>query len=516
MAPSHALAVDEAHRQHLADVSLWRMLHKSGAAESEHAAIISHYQPQHTLEALLPIELRSVRPGNVLSWTFQQLSAAAQRLGIHLRERGLSDGATLLCLENNSLEWAVTFWACAFMHVAFVPVNPQVAHRPREFQHILDIVRPKCIVIRDARDADYLDNYRQDDPSHVLKLCLRGIVPSSDKTGSGQWTDLDTFLAGPRKSHEHDDRVNEACDTATPALILFTSGTTSLPKACPHTAMNLQSQTDGFAYARKYQPHSNALVGGPTFHIQAVWNVLMAWRGGATVIFPARRMTADSAVQCLNEYRCTHFSCSTAIVQEIASHRNLSPDGYPSLEVLAVGADFVSASIAQKCQDVFRAKRFINGWGMSEGIGILGLLPDELPRWYNGYLTVGRAMPGNAVRVCSPVSEEPVQRGEVGELHVSSPSVIKGYLQCQGAVSSESNSINDTQWTKTGDAVIMDNDGYIYMISRYKDLIIRGGENISPAVMEQCLNVIPGVKVFNARKYQSGIQLTTHSFKSSV
>jgi hypothetical protein len=116
--------------------------------------------------------------------------------------------------------------------------------------------------------------------------------------------------------------------------------------------------------------------------------------------------------------------------------------------------------------------------------------------WRDGTLSIGHVMPNNDIRICHPESMQVVENGTVGELHVSGPTVISGYYSKGELYRTDPfYQDGDKTWFKTGDSVVMDQQGHVYLEGRYKDLIVRGGENINPSVIETCLNKIPSVEV---------------------
>ena len=126
------------------------------------------------------------------------------------------------------------------------------------------------------------------------------------------------------------------------------------------------------------------------------------------------------------------------------------------------------------------------GYGLSEGVvTLVDVQKGDIARpRTNGDVSSGHAVSGSRIRICAPGSRTPLLRGELGELHQGGPAVFDGYL---GIKSSSCHKEEDISWLATGDQAYMDDDGYIYFLGRYKDLIIRGGENISPEKIEEYL-----------------------------
>ena len=133
---------------------------------------------------------------------------------------------------------------------------------------------------------------------------------------------------------------------------------------------------------------------------------------------------------------------------------------------------------------------------MTEGVDAFLWPAGVEPKVHDGHCGLGTVAPGAKVRFCSPNSTNPVQRGELGELHVSNPRGIKGYIN----VESESfYNDGETHWLITGDQAMMDDEGVVYIMGRYKDIIIRGGESISAAAVETCMGKMKGVLVSSSR-----------------
>lgn len=365
---------------------------------------------------------------------------------------------------------------------------------------MLEMLRPRAIATFEASvvtklEEDYKDILR-DRVAFKLMLGVEAMPGQSDWLDIGHCQrGVDSLLNGQQSTMENElNGIHHGHEEA--ALILLTSGTTSLPKACLHTAQNLKSQTQIYHKTRRMDSTSNVIASGPTFHILAIWNILMAWRAGASIVFPSMRFDVDALVNSLNSVPCTHMSCAPSMMLSLTSHPNFAPTGYPSLRVLAMGGDRISIDLLNRCRDVFRAQKVLNGWGMSEGIGILSSAFEQPGVWRDGALSIGHVMPGSSIRVCKQDTQEATTRGEIGELHVSGPSVVPGYLQKGDVVRNDSFYEHaGMQWFKTGDAVVMDDTGEIFLTGRYKDLIIRGGENVSPATIELCLNGHDRVKV---------------------
>jgi acyl-CoA synthetase (AMP-forming)/AMP-acid ligase II len=201
-------------------------------------------------------------------------------------------------------------------------------------------------------------------------------------------------------------------------------------------------------------------------------------------------------VHALNTQKLTNIACSPSIMMSLMSDPDFSPEGYPTLKLVAMGADRVTKELVEQCKTAFRPEKVANGWGMTEGITAVGANFGEPDAWRDGEMSIGHVLPGAAIRVCAPDTTEAVNRGETGELHVSGSQVIEGYYSKKSVVRNDAfYELDGRTWFKAGDAVVMDDEGNIFLTGRFKDLIIRGGENVHPGLIENCLNALPGVQV---------------------
>lgn len=180
----------------------------------------------------------------------------------------------------------------------------------------------------------------------------------------------------------------------------------------------------------------------------------------------------------------------------LMSQPRFSKNGYKNLQSVAMGAERVTKDLIERCYDAFKPKKVINGWGMTEGISMLGAELEGPAAWREGTLSIRHIMPNSDIHICDPESMQVVGNNVVGELHVSGPTVISGYYSKGELYRTDSFYREDDEiWFKTGDSVVMDRQGYVYFEGRYKDLIVRGGENVNPSIIEACLNKIPGIEV---------------------
>lgn len=479
------------------DNLLWETLQETANTAPECIALISAHQPEGCLTGL---ESQFTRPRtihNSWTWTYAQLMKASLVLADHLFHLGLRPGDTFVAFMWNSVEWTALLWACARLRVAFVPLNPDFLGRPEDLRHIMKILLPKGVICADGSCTKLIDAALE--TNQMPKVTARIYLQRKALLDDGWLRFKDLGLNFDRAQDPASVLSSPSSDgnrVHDPAKILVTSGTTDLPKACPHTSSNLYAGTDVFRDIRRVHQNHRFLVLGPLFHIQSVWNVLMAWRAGATVCLPSPTFDAGEAIRSLRTFRCSHISCGPSMIAALLAHPDFSTDGYEHIQSMALGSDLISRDLVELCKKTFRAQKVYVGWGMSESIGGILLGAEQDVIWHDGTPTIGYVTPGSSVRVCIPGTHTLVKRGETGELHIEGNSTIRSYINEEQCAQNNSFYPSDGKnWFATGDLAFMDSSGAIFVKGRIKDMIIRGGEKISPVALENCIDAIKGVKV---------------------
>ena len=427
-----------------------------------------------------------------LSWTYNDLVYAAGRLATIFHGNGVRKGSVIAVFLWNSIEWCLFLWATAGLGASFVPLDPRSINRPAELRHILQLLGVNVLVLE---DADTASTFEKNAGELTQAINVRIVCKADEESRPDGWQSLselhdDTPLDIHWRSSSDADSTQEA------AVILFTSGTTSLPKACAHSAANLGSQTHSYSTVRLLDSTSKVLLHSPSFHIAGFWNLLCAWRAGATLVVPSRRFGAGASLKAVRSESCTNLTCTPSMLYAMFDHHLFSSQTLASLRLVGIGAEMVSPDLVTNCKNILGSDVIVHpGWGMSEGISLVNWIQNDSVTSRNGVSGIGRVMPGSKIRICEAGTQTPLKRGETGELHCSGTSMIRQYFQ-----NSAKDAFYDDEhgtWFVTGDQATMDDSGVVYVLGRYKDIIIRGGENISPATIESCVNSLGGIKVFS-------------------
>ncbi|CAM1502445.1 Fc.00g044290.m01.CDS01 [Cosmosporella sp. VM-42] len=422
-------------------------------------------------------------------WTYSQLLEGAERLAGFLERSGCKSGMQLAAVLWNSVEWALFFWASAKLGMSFVPIDPNIVEEARA---IICSIRPDVVVVQDSDEAFGLNLSEADLENAPVRIHCSGqaldgwirLCEVSSTMGTREIFPTDGVTAEEHKFGEV--RTN----TERVALVVFTSGTTGNPKGCQHTDRNLISQTHDFdpdpSVTHRWLVHT------PVSHIFAVNNALRAWRYGGVVVFPSRSFDVDSTLKALVEERCSVMSATPTLVKALLAHPSFPGPEKLNLHLVTIGGTAIGPEDIRHCRQSLGADHAIQVYGMSEGAPLVTFTRSD-PSLVGGYNPgVGKVLPGAAVRICRPGSREILNRSEVGELHISGESVIKNYLSGDSEDGLYSDGIGT--WLATGDQGWIDEDGIVYILGRYKDLIIRGGENIYPMRIESKLGEIPGLQ----------------------
>ncbi|KAL9619919.1 MAG: hypothetical protein Q9160_005476 [Pyrenula sp. 1 TL-2023] len=482
---------------------LWYDIIKLGLdSYPDNTAVIALHQPSNHLGRLIDSSsMVYEEPGRTyLSWTFRQLDTASQRLVSQLQAFGVKRGFTICTFIYSSVEWAIVLWATVKLGLLFTPLDPTVLRRGEEARYLLDLVKPAIVVVHTSGDAGDFDAIEASlSPKVKLIFDQQGQTPRNWFI-SGDTPDRDSVghqatLVEPSSKNNGDEI----------AAIIFSSGTTGKPKGCTHSPRSLGAYILP-PFPRSLTPTSKYLMHTSSHRIIHLSHSLGAWCVGASIVFPAPRFSPAATLQALLAEKCTHMQIVPNQLETLRRHPNFSPTAVKGvLDVLSIGGDIVSSNLLDRAHSVFEPRITCRmTYGMTEGAGVIDRLDvRERPPIVAGIVSAGRVMPGHRVRICDPNTPDPqrlrvVPLNTPGELHVSGPCLIRQYFPTDFPANSDKfiNTATDDhgggggrrQWFLTGDRATMAPDGNITILGRYKDIIVRSGVKLSPAVIEICLS----------------------------
>jgi long-chain acyl-CoA synthetase len=411
-----------------------------------------------TLVHLRPIDDQGLT-GDAVADERVRLDYAALRAAVRLTARRLADlgvgpGDVVAVVLPNRVELLVTMYASWLLGAALTPVNPALTEDEVAYQ--LADAGAKLAVV--------------DETSSALVRAIPVV-------------DVDTVLAGP----DVDSRETQARprgQNVDLALLIYTSGTTGRPKGVQLDHANLSAMTTALTKEFRFTAADHALLVLPLFHVNAIMLSVVAplAAGGATTLLP--RFNAHTFWGSVESEHATYFSAVPAIYVMLSTlPADVAPDT-SALRFVVCGAAPMPPSAIADFETRYRVP-LIEGYGLSESTVAITVNPLDGPHKAG---TVGRPLPGIEVAIVDN-DGRPVPDGRDGEVVARGATVMRGYLNKPA----ETATALQDGWLHTGDVGHLDEDGYLVLVDRKKELIIRGGENISPSEVEAVLAAHPGV-----------------------
>jgi acyl-CoA synthetase (AMP-forming)/AMP-acid ligase II len=391
--------------------------------------------------------------------TFGALDRRANRVVHALAAAGLAPGDHLAVLLRNTPEFYELLFGAARAGVVLVALNWRLA--APEVAAILENAVPRLVVAGEAQ--------RELLPADVDPLVLE--------------RDYEPWLAAqpeepPARTVDPDDVV----------LQLYSSGTTGLPKGARLTHANLAFTPRMGREFYGMGPDTVNMVPSPLFHIGGVGYGLTALgQGGHTVLLSD--LGPAHLVEVLERHRVTHAFAVPAIIAMILAAPDVEAADLSALERIAYGGAPMTESLLRRAIEVLGCG-FMAVYGMTETAGtVVSLAPADHERPHL-LRSVGLPLPWVEVDVVDPVTERSVAPHEVGEIRVRSGQNTPGYWRRPEETAA---TLVEGGWLRTGDAAYRDEEGYVYLHDRIKDMIISGGENIYPAEVENAVAAHPAV-----------------------
>ncbi|KAJ3748750.1 hypothetical protein DFH05DRAFT_1391333 [Lentinula detonsa] len=423
------------------------------------------------------------------SLTYKEIDERVrQTASLFYNEYHVRKGDKIGICSRNCVEWLVGFWASQILGAVFVGINAWLPLDPLTFC----ISHTDCkLVIVDAERAEKLEPI-------VDKLYagqkVVGILVVNPQEGKGQWRRMETF----DKALERSGSVppEESVLAEDEALIMFTSGTTGLPKGVLSTqrqfltnVLNTQVATrrailreGGNLTPSPDGPQKGALIAVPLFHVTGLtsYSMLATMAGMKIVMMRKWIPEEDKYSGSFRLIRSENVGLAGGVPAMVSDLLDSSLVGHP-LEGLFFGGSPASELLASQAQTAFPTARLSQAYGLTEtnsvAVGIAG--EDYMMRPGS----TGLACPVNDMiivadngRIASP--------GEIGEVYLRGPNVMKEYYRDPEATG---RIVTPDGWLKTGDIGTMDEEGFLFIKDRIKDIIIRGGENIPSLLVENAL-----------------------------
>ncbi|MCC7269052.1 MAG: acyl--CoA ligase [Caulobacteraceae bacterium] len=419
--------------------------------------------------------------------TYAQAHETVNRLAGWLTRQGVKPGDRVAIAMRNYPEWMPIYWACVCMGVAVVGMNAWwVAD---EMAYGIKDAAPKVIFCDGERLERLFEKPGVAGDAKIVAVraeAPEGVIP---------W---DEAIAEPGEMPQ------ASIDPDADACIFYTSGTTGFPKGaqlthrgCIANLMNMafaaQAQALALAKATGVMPDPNAapptpvaLLTTPLFHVTAnnCGAYAVTANGGKLVLM--YRWDAGEALKLIERERVTSMSGVPTMAREVINHPSFATTDTSSLMTLGGGGAQLPPDLVGKIDSAVPTARPNTGYGMTETCGIITAVSADF--FVDKPDSCGPAMPSFEVK-CVDDDGNTVAPGQIGELWVKGTPVIKGYINRPEATAE---SITDG-WLHTGDVARIDEDDFIFIVDRKKDMVLRGGENVYCAEVETALFSHPSV-----------------------
>src|SRR5262245_46117241 len=428
-----------------------------------------------------PDEVAIISADGELSW--RELDRASAALAGGYRRVGLESGDRIASLMPNRIDLVVHYLACFRAGVIATPLNYR--YTASEIDHALEVSDARALVAHVERAEDVA-------ASELARGLQLGTIAYRDReatTGSGEegegavWANDFAALLGADPMSD----AEETADPDAPAVIFFTSGSTGPAKGVTHTRETLRWMISGAATALELDDRDVFLPGSSMSHIGSfLWALATLSVGGEVVV--ARSTDAHELLPLLRGQRPTVLAMIPAALSALIHDHDLRPDDFSTLRLCRAGADKVSTELLTE----FAAAA---GFPIDEGCGMTeaGLVTLSPPSGEIRQGSIGMPICGCTIALRDE-DGEPIQAGEVGRIWIRTPSRMFGYWQAPEATSE----VVIDGWLDSGDLARADEDGYLWVFGRKKQVIVHDGSNISPYEVEGALVEHPAVSLAGA------------------
>ena len=474
MAPSYASGIGE---KPLIGETIGAVLERVAAELPDHEALVARHQG--------------------IRLTYRELDEQADRLARGFIAAGLDVGDRVGIWAPNCAEWALVQFATAKAGIILVNINP--AYRATELAFVLRQSGCRQLVSAQSfKTSDYVAMVEE----------VRGDLPGLERVVFLETDGWDELLAsGDEVDPEALRNRSAGLQFDDPINIQYTSGTTGFPKGATLSHHNILNNGFFVGELCGYTKDDRVCIPVPLYHcFGMVMGNLGAIAHGATTVYPSGGFEPGATLETVQEERCTSlYGVPTMFIAELG-HPEFASYDLTSLRTGIMAGSPCPVEVMRRVVDEMHMSEVTICYGMTETspVSTQTTAQDDLEHRVS---TVGRVHPHVEVKVVDPATNAVVERGQPGELLTRGYSVMLGYWE---DAERTAEAIDRAGWMHTGDLATMDEDGYLNIVGRSKDMVIRGGENVYPREVEEFLythEAVRDVAVFGVPDERYGEEL---------
>ncbi len=439
-----------------------------------------------------PDHLAVVMNHQNIRWSYSQYQQKIDELATGLLALGIKPGDRVGIWSPNNIEWCLTQFATARIGAIMVCINP--AYRPEELEYALNNVGCRAIICADKfKSSDYLAMLNELAPE--LSQCQPGqlvserlpsleiVIRTGGEVTAGMFNFGNVMAMGSASEYKELTRIAASLSPQDAINIQFTSGTTGNPKGATLSHHNILNNGLLVAEAMALTNEDKLCIPVPLYHcFGMVLGNLVCVAKGAAAVFPSDSFEPKVTLEVVQRERCTALhGVPTMFIAELELE-NFSDYDLSSLRTGVMAGATCPEEVMKRVQELMNMKQVLIGYGQTECSPINHMTEIDSPL-IKRVTTVGRALAHTEVKIVDEFGElMPV--GHPGEVCSRGYCVMQGYWNDEQKTK---DTIDSEAWLHSGDIGVMDEEGFVQIVGRIKDMIIRGGENIYPRELEEKL-----------------------------
>ncbi|XP_033646338.1 medium-chain acyl-CoA ligase ACSF2, mitochondrial-like isoform X1 [Asterias rubens] len=432
--------------------------------------------------------------------TFAQFKQETDKIALGFLALGIKKGDRVGMWGSSTLEWVLTQFALSRFGAIMVNINP-VARTP-ELEYYLQKSGCKGIVCgKSFRTLDYYAMLQEicpelaTDKAGQLKSArlpdLKTVIFRGEDSLPGTYNFPDLLNMGSSTEEKRLEEYKRLTQFDEPINIQFTSGTTGLSKGATLTHHNIVNNSNIVGYNLGYHEKQHIVcLPVPLYHCSgSVLGTLCGMVHGATCVFPATGYDVEATLRAVSTEKCTAFIGTPTMYIDLLNHPKLKDCDCSSLSTALMGGSSCPSEIVHQCTDKLNITFITVSYGLTEVSPLISQTTKDDP-FEKKFSTVGKANDHNELKIIDEAGNI-VPRNTAGELCSRGYTTMIGYWQDEKKTKE---AIDESRWFHSGDLAVMDDEGYVSIVGRKKDMIIRGGENIYSVELEDFLYKHPKIE----------------------